>query len=188
MMRKDVFTAGEVAVICRMSRQTINRWLHTGVLKGYRPTENSIWRITRRELVQFMKSRGIPLEFLNGGTIKVLIIDDDKNLCSAIQRWLHNDSRFEFDAAHSGFTAGAKLESFKPDIVLLDIFLGDMDGREFLKYIRNHNELSKVKVIGISGFVKESDVDLMKDRGFDVFLQKPFDMEVLRDIILRVME
>ena len=187
-MRKDVFTAGEIAVVCRTSRQTVNRWLHTGVLKGYRPTDSSFWRITRKELVQFMKSRGIPFEFLNKGTIKVLIVDDDKNVVSAILRSLQGDSRFEFDAAYSGFSAGAKLETFKPDVIVLDIFLGDMDGRELIKYLKSHTELFKAKIIGISGIVKESEVDMTGDEGFDAFLEKPFEMEVLREVILTVVE
>lgn len=187
-MSKDVFTAGEIAKIFRTSRQTVNRWLNHGELTGFRPTETAIWKVTRKELVKFMKKNGIPLEFINGDKIKILIVDDEINMVKSIIRFLKDDDRFILDSANSGFKAGTKLEGFKPDIVILDIFLGDMDGREFFKYIREHDELGEIKVIGISGKLGKSDVEKVLNMGFDDFLQKPFEIGDLKEKILRVGE
>jgi len=187
-MKKDVFTADEVAIICRTSRGTVNRWLNSGELKGYRPTKNADWRVTRKELTKFMKENGFPLEFINENKIKILIVDDDENVTTAMVKAFKYEEHFQFEVANSGFSAGAKLESFKPDVVILDIFLGDMDGREFLKYIRKRPEFKGIKVIGISGMLNTDEISPLLDLGFAEFLQKPFGMEELRETILKVIE
>lgn len=187
-MEKSIFTSGEVAKICSTSLQTINRWLNSGELPGYRPTPKADWRITRKNLVKFMKENNIPLEFINGDKIKILVIDDEPSIPRTIQKVFKNEEKFEIETASSGFTAGAKLESIKPDVVILDIFLGDMDGREFFKYIHNHPDLNNVKVIGISGKLRKEEVEQLYKTGFDAFLKKPFIMSELKETILKIME
>ena len=105
-MAKDVFTAGEIAKICRTSRQTVNRWLNSGEIEGFRTTETAIWKVTRKELIKFMKKNNIPLEFINGNKIKVLVVDDEENMVKSIMRFLRDDDRFILDSANSGFKAG----------------------------------------------------------------------------------
>ena len=65
-MIKDVFTATEIANICRVSRQTVNRRLNNEIIKAFRPTRKANWKITRKEFVKFMKDNNIPMEFLKG--------------------------------------------------------------------------------------------------------------------------
>ena len=66
-----------------------------------------------------MKEHDIPMEFLNGEKIKILVIDDEKIVTRSIERIFHTDERFMLETANSGFSAGAKLEKFKPDIIIL---------------------------------------------------------------------
>ena len=183
-MAKDIFRASEIARICRTSRQTVNRWLNSGAIHGFRPTKTSDWRITRKDLLQFMKENSIPFDLLNEEEkIKVLVVDDEVNLANIIVRALRDDEGLLAEAANSGFTAGIKLENFKPDVVILDIFLGDMDGRELFEYIRQDPEHGDIKVIGITGMLDEDKIDDMLEDGFDGFLIKPFDIEALRNLI-----
>lgn len=188
-MVKDVFGASDVARICRMSRQTVNRWLHSGTLRGFRATKTSDWKITRKELVQFMKNSGIPLYFFEEEVkTKVLVVDDENSITNLILQALRHDERILAEAANSGFSAGIKLENFKPDVVILDIFLGDMDGREFFDYIRRNPDHAGTKVIGMTGLLDESTVEELLNQGFDAFLLKPFDVNVLRRRIHEVVE
>ena len=187
-MNKDILTAGEVAKICRTSRQTVNRWLKYGELKGYRPTKKSDWRITRKELLKFMVENNIPLEFINEGKIKILVVDDEVNMVKTIERAFKNEEKFIIETAYSGFSAGIKLEKFKPEVIILDIILGDIDGREFFDYIRNHPEMNGTKIIGISGKLANDEIQPLLDKGFNEFLQKPFDMGELKKRILQLVE
>ncbi|MFC1552741.1 response regulator, partial [Candidatus Latescibacterota bacterium] len=61
--------------------------------------------------------------------------------------------------------------------------LNDMDGREFFKHIRENPELNRIKVIGISGKILESDIQPMLDLGFDDFLPKPLKLDTLIEMV-----
>ncbi len=185
-MEKEIFTAPEIAKICRVSRQTIFYWIKKGYLNAFRPAKNAVWKVTRRELVKYMKEHEIPMEFLYGEKIKILVVDDEVSLTRLIEESFRDIDKFQLETANSGFIAGAKLESFKPDVVILDIFLGDIDGREFFKHIREHTELFGIKVIGISGKFSEIEIQSLLEQGFSDFLQKPFKIEKLKESILKV--
>lgn len=182
-MNKEMFTAMEVAKILSVSLPTINRLLNSGELKGFRPSKNANWKVTHKELIKYMTDHDIPMEFLNGGKKKVLIVDDELHITKLVEKAFKYLDGFIVESANSGFIAGTKLESFKPDVVILDIFLNDMDGREFFKHIRENPDLNRIKVIGISGKISESDIKPMLDLGFDDFLAKPFKMGKLIEIV-----
>lgn len=130
----------------------------------------------------------MPLEFLGGDKIKILVVDDEVNMTKAIKRAFQNVDQFHIETAHSGFSAGAKLESFKPDVVVLDIYLGDMDGREFFKHISEQPEFNGIKVVGISGKLSSTEIEPLLDKGFIAFLQKPFKMEELKETIINAVK
>ena len=123
------------------------------------------------------------MEFLKKSNTKILIIDDEDLVVKALKEKFKESTDFLIETANSGFNAGVKLENFKPDIVILDILLGDMDGRELLNHIRNHPELKNTKVIGISGKVEEEEINKIMETGFDKFISKPFEFHILKNII-----
>ncbi|MFC1541473.1 response regulator [Candidatus Latescibacterota bacterium] len=184
-MNKEIYTAMEVAKILRLSLPTINRLLKSGELKGFRSSKNANWKITEKELVKYFKDHDIPMEFLYGYKVKVLIVDDEIFITQLVEDTFREKEKFLIESANSGFMAGIKLESFKPDVVILDIFLNDMDGREFFKHIRENPELNKTKVIGISGKIAEDEIKPMLDLGFDYFLAKPFTTDTLIETVLK---
>ena len=144
-----MFTAMEIAKILSVSLPTVNRLLNSGELKGFRSSKNANWKVMHRELVKYMIDHDIPMEFLTGDIIKVLVVDDEVSITELVELAFERVEGYVVESANSGFIAGAKLESFKPDVVILDIFLNDIDGREFFKHIRENPELNKIKVIGI---------------------------------------
>ncbi len=187
-MKKEVYTIPEVAKILKLSRHTVFHWVKKGYLKAYRPAINAAWKITREEVFRYMKEHDIPMEFLNGDIIKILVVDDEVSLTRMIENAFQDIDKFQIETANSGFIAGAKLESFKPDVVVLDIFLGDMDGREFFDHIQDQPELNKIRVIGITGKLSQDEIQPLLDKGFSAFLQKPFNMNKLKETILEVIE
>ena len=178
-MNKDVYTAGDISRICRASRKSVNRWLNNGDLKGYRPTKNSDWRITRKELINFMMNNDIPLDFLKEDKIRILVVDDDTDLTHLFERKFQDAEKYSLEVANSGFSAGVKLEQFKPDLIILDIYLGDIDGRELFKHIKETPEFKGIKVIGMSGNLTEKEKKALLEMGFFTFIQKPFDFDYL---------
>ncbi len=181
MSAKTVFTTGEAAKICKVSQQTIIRCFDNGTLKGFRVPGSRFRRIPWRELYDFMRDNGIPTDALESGKRKVLIVDDDQDLVELLSDTFQRDGRFEIKTANNGFDAGMLVKEFRPDLVVLDIMLPDINGKEVCQRIRGDSTMDKVKVICISGMVEQDKVNDLKAAGADDFLQKPFAVEKLLD-------
>jgi excisionase family DNA binding protein len=180
-MAKTVFTTGEAAKICKVSQQTIIRCFDSGQLKGFRVPGSRFRRIPRDQLYSFMKDNGIPTDALESGKRKVLVVDDDQDLVELMVDIFERDGRFEVKTANNGFDAGMLTKEFRPDLVVLDVMLPDINGKEVCQRIRADETLEGVKVICISGMVEQDKVSELRDSGADDFLQKPFKIEELLD-------
>jgi len=179
MAIKTVFTTGEAAKICKVSQQTIIRCFDSGQLKGFRVPGSRFRRIPRDQLFVFMRDNGIPTDALESGKRKVLVVDDDRDLVELIVDVLERDGRFETRTVNNGFDAGMMVKEYRPDLIVLDVMLPDINGKEVCQRVRNDNSLDEVKIICISGMVEENKVSELKAAGANDFLQKPFDTERL---------
>ncbi len=181
MSTKTVFTTGEAAKICKVSQQTIIRCFDNGSLKGFRVPGSRFRRIPRNELYSFMRDNGIPTDALESGKRKLLIVDDDQELVELMVDAFARDGRFEIRTANNGFDAGMLVKEFRPDLVVLDIMLPDINGKEVCQRVRADNTLDQVKVICISGMVEMDKVADLRAAGADDFMQKPFTVDKLLD-------
>ncbi len=178
---KTVFTTGEAARICKVSQQTIIRCFDNGTLKGFRVPGSRFRRIPRDQLFQFMKDNGIPTDALESGKRKVLIVDDDEELVELLVDVFARDGRFEIRSANNGFDAGMYVKEFRPDLVVLDVMLPDINGKEVCQRVRQDDTLDAVKIICISGMVEQDKVADLKAAGANDFIQKPFTIDKLLD-------
>lgn len=181
MSTKTVFTTGEAAKICKVSQQTIIRCFDNGSLKGFRVPGSRFRRIPRDQLFAFMKDNGIPTDALESGKKKVLVVDDDEDLVELIVDALERDGRFDIRAANNGFDAGMQVKEFRPDLVILDVMLPDINGKEVCQRVRTDPSMDMVKIICISGMVESDKVDELRRAGANDFMQKPFAVESLID-------
>ncbi len=179
MTTKTVFTTGEAARICKVSQQTIIRCFDNGTLKGFRVPGSRFRRIPRDQLFQFMKDNGIPTDALESGKRKVLIVDDDEELVELLSDVFEKDGRFDIRTANNGFDAGMQVKEFRPDLVVLDVMLPDINGKEVCHRVRKDDNLEAVKIICISGMVEQDKVSELKEAGADDFIQKPFTVDKL---------
>jgi two-component system, OmpR family, response regulator RpaA len=178
---KTVFTTGEAAKICKVSQQTIIRCFDNGQLKGFRVPGSRFRRIPREALYKFMKDNGIPTDALESGKRKVLLVDDDAELVELILKFLDEDGRFETRVAQNGFDAGMMVKEYHPDLIVLDVMLPDINGKEVCQRVRADDTLEQVKIICISGMVEQDKVADLRAAGADDFLQKPFTVDKLLD-------
>lgn len=180
---KDLFTTGEAAEICRVSQQTIIRCFDSGRLEGFRVPGSRFRRIPRPSLIKFMKENSIPLNNLESGKKKVLIVDDDTEIVELISDILTRDERFEIKTASSGYEAGLATQQFRPDLILLDYMLPDVNGNVVCQTIRKNPEFENTKIFIISGVVKESEIEQLLKSGAEDFIKKPFSINELTDKI-----
>lgn len=176
---KTVFTTGEAAKICKVSQQTIIRCFDNGSLKGFRVPGSRFRRIPRDQLFSFMKDNGIPTDSLENGKKKLLIVDDEQDLVELMADAFSRDGRFEIRTANNGFDAGMQVREFRPDVVVLDVMLPDINGREVCQRVRSDTTLDSVKIICISGMIEQDKVADLRAAGADDFLQKPFTIDRL---------
>jgi excisionase family DNA binding protein len=185
---KTVFTTGEAAKICKVSQQTIIRCFDNGQLKGFRVPGSRFRRIPREMLYKFMKDNGIPTDALESGKRKVLLVDDDVELVELMTKVLEEDGRFEVRVATTGFDAGMMVKEYRPDMIVLDVMLPDINGKEVCHRVRADSTLEDVRILCISGMIEEDKVQDLKLSGADDFLPKPFEIEDLIDRMCAMLE
>jgi excisionase family DNA binding protein len=185
---KTVFTTGEAAKICKVSQQTIIRCFDSGQLKGFRVPGSRFRRIPRDQLYSFMRDNGIPTDALDSGKRKVLVVDDDEDLVELIVDQLERDGRFEVRSVNNGFGAGMLIKEFRPDLVVLDVMLPDINGIEVCRLVRGDKTMDDVRIICISGMVEEDKIQQLRDAGANDFIKKPFDVENLVDRICQLLD
>ncbi len=185
---KTVFTTGEAAKICKVSQQTIIRCFDSGQLKGFRVPGSRFRRIPREQLYMFMRENGIPTDALDSGKRKVLVVDDDEDLVELIVDALAGDGRFDIRSVNNGFQAGMLIKEFRPDLIVLDVMLPDINGKEVCTLVRSQQAMDDVRIICISGMVEADKVQELRDAGANDFMQKPFDVDVLINRVCQLLE
>jgi excisionase family DNA binding protein len=185
---KTVFTTGEAAKICKVSQQTIIRCFDNGSLKGFRVPGSRFRRIPRDQLFVFMKDNGIPTDALESGQKKLLIVDDDQDLVDLMVDCFQRDGRFELRTANNGFDAGMQVKEFRPDCVVLDVMLPDINGKEVCQRVRSDRTMDTVKILCISGMVEPDKVNDLRNAGANDFMQKPFTTERLLERVCDLIE
>jgi excisionase family DNA binding protein len=185
---KTVFTTGEAAKICKVSQQTIIRCFDSGQLKGFRVPGSRFRRIPRDLLFSFMRENGIPTDALESGKRKILIVDDDNDLVDLMVDVLDRDGRFEIRSVDNGFDAGMMVREYRPDLIVLDVMLPDINGKEVCQRVRSDKKTADIKILCISGMVEDDKIGDLKAAGADDFLHKPFEVEALIDRICRQLE
>jgi excisionase family DNA binding protein len=179
--RDKVFTSGEVAKICGVSPDTVSRWFDLGQLEGYRLGPGGDRRIPFESLRQFMLNHGIPLDRLEEDQRRILVVDDDPYYIDVIPTALANIGDFTIFTASTGFDAGALVAEHNPHLIILDIQLSDMDGRMVSERVKSRPDTRNTRVLAISGYLADEDVDSLADYGFDDYLKKPFSLADLTD-------
>jgi excisionase family DNA binding protein len=185
---KTVFTTGEAAKICKVSQQTIIRCFDNGQLKGFRVPGSRFRRIPREALYKFMKDNSIPTDALESGKRKVLLVDDDVDLVELMNKVIEEDGRFEVRIASNGFDAGMMVKDYRPDIIVLDVMLPDINGKEVCQRVRADIALEDVRILCISGMVEDDKIQELRLAGADYFLPKPFEVEKLIDQMCSLLE
>ncbi|HEY0008723.1 MAG TPA: response regulator [Tepidisphaeraceae bacterium] len=174
---KDVLTTGEVAKICQVAPRTVSKWFDSGALPGYRIPGSKDRRIPLGQLVKFMKQNGMPLNGLMTGATRVLIVDDEQDIVEVLEKILEDEAKYEVEIAKSGFMAGITAEKFKPHVILMDMHLKDIDGREVAKLVKGNPDLQLTKTVAMSSRMSEEEMrGLLSTNNFDGYLKKPFNI------------
>jgi len=186
---KDVLTTGEVAKICNVAPRTVSKWFDTGKLRGYRIPGSKDRRIPLPQLIRFMRAHGIPLDGLDTGVTRILIVEADSDLAELLSTALAREAGYEIRTAATAFEAGAAAENLRPHVVFMDIAVPGLSGREILRRIRSLPEMADTRLVAVTGLLREGDAAALQQEGFDAVLSKPFEIaqvvKVIEDLTTR---
>jgi two-component system sensor histidine kinase/response regulator len=117
---------------------------------------------------------------------KILVVDDEPDLVSTVQcrlEWC----KFKVVTASNGQEGLEKAASEKPDLILLDIDMPEMNGHEMLSHLRNRPQLKDIPVIMCTAFCEADDIAKASSYGVVDYIAKPFDFSSLVEKISRVL-
>jgi PAS domain S-box-containing protein len=117
--------------------------------------------------------------------IRVLIVDDNEDAAAATARLLTIWGQ-TVRVAHDGPSALRLVQSFTPDVALLDIGLPAMDGYELARRLRAEEALANVRLIAVTGYGQTRDREAAQQAGFHEHMVKPVDFDMLERVLSEV--
>jgi CheY-like chemotaxis protein/anti-sigma regulatory factor (Ser/Thr protein kinase) len=116
---------------------------------------------------------------------RFLVVDDNHDAAETLGMILQIGGNV-VETAHDGFEALARGESFRPDVVLLDLGMPRMNGYETARRMRERDWGLKATLIAVTGWGQETDRKLSKAAGFDLHVVKPVDADALERAVARL--
>jgi excisionase family DNA binding protein len=180
--RDKVLTTGEVARICHVAPRTVSKWFDTGRLRGYRIPGSRDRRIPMTQLIAFMKAHGMPLDGVENGVCRVLLVDGDAppEVIGQVRR----NGSYEVACVDGAFQAGARAEQMRPHVIILNT--DDPDAAVIRRNIRQHPDLQTAKLIAVVDAGPDDAGRRLRDEGYDGWLVRPYGPAGLADEIDRV--
>ncbi|MBD2578039.1 response regulator [Oscillatoria sp. FACHB-1406] len=109
----------------------------------------------------------------------ILVIDDEPNNFDVIETLL-TEQNYELHYAASGVSALASLDTFNPDLILLDVMMPDLDGIEVCRRIRAIDQWQSLPIVMVTALTAKSDLAACLSAGADDFISKPVNALELR--------
>lgn len=116
--------------------------------------------------------------------IKVMVVDDVDINRELLERVFEGVS--DLVSLNSGEAALEVIDSFMPDVILLDVMMPGISGYDVCRHIRSNENLKAMKVIMLSARAMREDHEKGLESGADEYISKPFNAFELRDRILRM--
>ncbi len=105
---------------------------------------------------------------------RILIVDDEPDFTRPIREYLERTGAYDVKEENRGAQAFYTAQAFKPDLILLDIMMIDMDGSEVADQLRADEELSKIPVVFMTGVITKDEAEERGGRiGGHPFIAKP---------------
>ena len=141
-----ILTVSQASKYCKVAPKTIINWIEAGHINAYK-TVGGHRRIKQEDLDHFLKEHKMPIfnQSSEEAKKKILVVDDDRISVETIVQSLEEDEHgYEIISAADGFEAGIQVSHFKPDVIILDIMMPDINGYEVCKKIKSAPETAVI--------------------------------------------
>ena len=109
---------------------------------------------------------------------RILIVDDEKDFIDPLSARLEARG-FDIIGAHTGKEGLEKARAEKPDLIILDIMMPEMDGYDVCRKLKIDENYKKIPIIMLTAKFQPNDVKFAKEMGADAYLTKPLDFDML---------
>jgi two-component system, OmpR family, alkaline phosphatase synthesis response regulator PhoP len=118
---------------------------------------------------------------------RILAVDDEPNIVRLIQVNLER-AGYQVETANNGVQALEKIHASRPDLVVSDVMMPEMDGFELLSTIRRDPALEDLPIIMLTAKAQDKNVMEGYARGADMYLTKPFNPAELLQFVKRILQ
>lgn len=182
--QKTFCTTREAAEILGVSLRTVQLWAEAGLLEAWK-TSGGHRRIMRNSVEHLLDRRPLGVEPMPGAdpSLRILVVEDDPVVLRVyerrIARWPMNP---RVVTAGNGYEALVRIGLGKPDLLITDLHMPEMDGFQMLRQLRKMSELADVTIVVVTG-LDPADIEARGGipEGIPV-LPKPIPFDRLRDI------
>lgn len=184
-----IFTVSQASKYCKVAPKTIINWIEAGHINAYK-TVGGHRRIKKEDLDRFLEEHQMPAfePPAEDGRKKILMVDDDQIIVETIVQSLEEDEHgYELISAADGFEAGIQVSHFKPDLIILDIMMPDINGYEVCKKIKSNPETKHIKIIVLSAYLDDENYREMKEYGADACFSKPLPLPELKQQVAKLL-
>ena len=117
-----------------------------------------------------------------GGPLRILVVDDNEDSAHSMSALLKLQGH-EVELADAGRIALERAQARRPDVILLDIGMPDMNGYEVARQLRSQQGFADTLLVAVTGYGRPSDVQQTQAAGFDHHLVKPIDYDKLESLL-----
>lgn len=178
MEENGPLTTGNVASFCHVSQVTVFRWIKKGFLPAY-TTPGGHYRIRPVDLVAFLEKQEMPvpgeLAQMKADVRTVLLVDDDPTILEVLSKILTREKDLTVEIARGGYEACIKIGTLKPDLIVLDLLMPECDGFQVMREVRANPETKNCRILVLSGYGTQGNIDRAMGSGADHFLSKPVE-------------
>ncbi len=176
----ELLTSSQVGALLQVNPSSIKNWVNDGLIAAFR-TPGGHRRIRATDLVAFLDSHQMPIPRRLTGLCRrrLLVVDDDRPYLTALSRRLKSHPNVQLELASNGIDALVMIGSFKPHLVILDVYMPELDGIEVCRRLKANPATRNVGVVLVSSHMSATVEKSALDAGARICKNKPIDIDAV---------
>ena len=181
----QLLTSSDVGELLHVNASSVKKWVDDGLLVAFR-TPGGHRRIRPADLVRFLNAHRMPIpRDLQASRRRLLIVDDDALHLKALARaFKKHSARIDVVTVANGIDALVLVGSFRPNLVLLDIFMPGIDGLDVCRRLKGNPDTSAIDIVIMSAHATSALKRRALEAGAVRVLRKPIDISEIVGVLL----
>lgn len=172
---EDRLSTAAVARMLSVTPATVRLWANKGLLSSS-TTPGGHRRFERADIEDFANRFGLGSEDTSG--VRVLVVDDERRVADYIARQLRDRAPgLAVRVAYGGLEAGFEINDFRPNVIIVDLMMPEVDGVKVCELAKRHEP--SARVVAITGFTNTPEEAAILAAGAEACLHKPVDLDQL---------